>query len=408
MARDFEPGAKCPLDGIRVLDLSRLVAGNMVSLALADFGAEVLKIEDPKKGDPLRDWQETGPANPEGVSVFWKVYARNKKSVTLNLRSDRGREIVRELVRGCDLLIESFRVGTLEEMGLGPEDLLHINPTLVVIRVSGWGQTGPYADHPGFGSLVEAMAGYAAKNGFPGQPPMLPNLALADMVAGLWGAYAAMVAIHEVKVNGGAGQIIDLSLLEPLISILGPDALTYRITGEVPAKTGNRTSISAPRNVYRTRDGGWVALSASIQSMTERLFHAMGRPDLVDDPRFRTNLDRRNNVEELDRMIQEYVEKLSLDECVEYFRKMQVTIGPVYDISQIVQDHHIVERGVLVELPDAELGSVPMHDVLPRLSGTPGRLRTPAPGLGEHTDAILARLGIGAAARAQLKKDGVT
>jgi len=406
-ARTFEPGAKCPLDGIRVLDLSRLVAGNMLSLALADFGAEVLKVEDPKKGDPLRDWRESGPEHQDGVSAYWKVYARNKKSLTLNLRSDAGKDILKRLIVDADVFVESFRVGTMERMGFGPDELLRLNPALVVVRVSGWGQTGPYADHPGFGSLVEAMSGYAAKNGFPGQPPMLPNLALADMVAGLYGAFATMVAIHEVKVNRGRGQVVDLSLLEPLLSILGPDAATYRITGEVPAKTGNRTSISAPRNIYRTRDGGWVALSASIQSMVERLFGAIGRPDLIDDPRFRTNFDRRNNVEALDSLIQEFISKQTLHESVEFFRAREVTIGPVYDISQIVLDPHIVERGVLVEVPDNDIGSVPMHDVVPRLSGTPGHLRFPAPQLGQHNDEVLARIGIEAEARVALKRDGV-
>ncbi|SRR6266508_1438283 len=211
--RPFRPDTKCPLDGIRVLDLSRLVAGNMLSLQLADFGAEVVKIEDPDKGDPLRDWRV------DGISVHWKVYARNKKSVTLSLREREGRDLLMRLVDGARVFIENFRPGTLETMGLAPATLLQHNPRLVIVRVSGWGQDGPYRDRPGFGSLVEGMSGFAAKTGFADRPPVLPPLALADMIAGLYGAAAVLVALREIEVNGGKGQIIDLPLLDPIFSI---------------------------------------------------------------------------------------------------------------------------------------------------------------------------------------------
>lgn len=406
-SRSFEPDASCPLDDVKVLDLTRLVAGNMLSLMLGDFGAEVIKIEDPRVGDTLRHWKEYTTEYPEGVSTYWKVYARNKKSMTLDLRRAEAIDLLLKLAETADVFMESFRPGTLEKMGLGPEVLMARNPRLVIVRLSGWGQTGPYRTQPGFGSLVEAMSGYAAKNGFAGLPPMLPNLALADMIAGLYGSFATMVAVRSARAGAGAGQVVDLSLLEPLLSILGPDAANYQLTNEVPSRTGNRTNIAAPRNIYKASDGNYLALSGSIQSMCERLFAAIGQPALIDDPRFRTNSDRLNNVDELDAIIQDYVGRHTQAENVEYFRRCAVTIGPVYDIAQLVEDEHIVEREILVRMPDEQLGSVPMHNVVPRLSKTPGRLRRPAPDLGEHTGEVLRTLGIGEVQLAALKEQGI-
>ena len=402
----FDADSACPLDDVKVLDLSRLVAGNMLSLLLADFGAEVIKIEDPEQGDTLRHWKDYTDAHPEGVSAYWKVYGRNKKSLTLNLRQQQGIDLLLRLVESADVLIESFKPGTLEKIGIGPDVLLRRNPALVIVRISGWGQTGPYRNQPGFGSLVEAISGYAAKNGFESQPPMLPNLALADMVAGIYGAFSTMVAIRAARAPGGAGQVVDLSLLEPLLSILGPDAAQFNLTGVVPSRVGNRTSISAPRNVYKTRDGKYVALSASIQSMTTRLFHAIHRPDLVDDPRFRTNSDRLDNVDALDAIIQDFVGKLTQKENLAYFRENAVTVGPVYDIAELIEDEHIVEREIIVRLPDGQTGTLPMHNVIPRLSATPGRLRRPAPEIGENTPEILATIDVDASQLATLKEQG--
>lgn len=404
---EFNPDAQGPLRGVRVLDLSRLVAGNMLSLQLADFGAEVVKVEDPDGGDTLRHWRERGPGHPEGVEVWWKVYSRNKKSLALDLRAEEGKSALRHLLRGAQVLIESFRPGTLEKMGFAPQALEELNPSLIVVRLTGWGQTGPYHRQPGFGSLVEAMSGFAAKNGAPNQPPMLPNMALADMVAGLYGAFAVAAAIRDVEVNAGKGQVIDLSLIEPLLSIMGPDAAAYRVSGKVPARTGNRTSISAPRNVYRTSGEDWVALSASTQGMTERLLRTIGRADLIDDPRFRTNADRLANVEALDTIIGEFIGARTLDENLAFFRAAEVTVGPVYDIGQIVLDSHIVERGILVEVPDQETGTLPMHSVIPRLSRTPGNLYMPAPRLGEHTVQVLQSAGLDAATIQKLLDDGI-
>ncbi len=380
----FQPGQPCPLDGLRVLDFSRLVAGNMLTLQLADFGAEVIKLE-PGSGDPLRQWRE------DGVAAYWKVYGRNKKSIRLDLRSDEGKALLTRLIPTADVLVESFRPGAMEAAGFGPAAVAGLNPRLVFVRISGFGQTGPYAQRPGFGSLVEAMSGFAAKNGFADKPPALPNLALADMVAGIQGAFAVMVALRAVDA-GGPGQVVDLSLLEPLHSTLGPEAAAWRITGRIPPRSGNRASITAPRNVYATSDGGFVALSASTQAMTERLFHAIGRPELIDDPRFRTNSDRLAHVAEVDRIVGDFVAARTLAENLAFFAAAETTVGPVYDAAGFEADPHVRERGVLVEMEDAELGSLPMHAVVPRLSATPGALRRPAPALGQDEAEILAAL----------------
>jgi len=375
-----------PLEGIRVLDLSRLVAGNMLSLQLADFGAEVIKIESPEGGDTLRHWRK------KGFELYWKVYSRNKKSVRLNLKNGSGRRLLLRLASTAHVLIESFRPGVMEALDLAPALLLEANPRLVIVRISGWGQTGPYRNRPGFGSLVEAMCGFAAKNGFPDKPPALPNMALADMVAGLQGAFATMVALREAERPGGHGQVIDLSLLEPLHSILGPDAAACRVSGSVPPRSGNRSSNSAPRSVFATSDGGWVALSASTQSMAERLFQAIGHPELIQDVRFRTNAGRLENVEALEGVIHEFISRRTLQENLAHFESAEVTVGPVYDATQFEADPHVKARSVLVETPDDELTSVPMHAVVPRLSRTPGSIRRPAPRLGEHDDEILGPL----------------
>lgn len=398
---EFASGQACPLDGIRVLDLSRLVAGNQLSVILGDFGAEVIKIEQPGKGDPLRDWRV------KGVSVHWKVYGRNKKSVTLNLKKAEGRAMLLRLAERAHVLVENFTPGTLEELGLSPQLLLAHNPGLIIVRISGWGQTGPYAHRPGFGTLVEAMSGFASLNGFPDREPVLPPLSLADMVAGLYGANAVMVALWHQRVNGGAGQVIDLPLFDPLFSILGPEAAIHKLTGAVKKRAGSRSNTAAPRNVYRTKDDRWLAISGSMQVMAERLFRVIGRPDLIDDPRFRTNADRLKHVDELDAIIQEKVAERTLAENRAFFDEADVTAAPVYDISQVVQDPHIQARQVVVDLPDAEMGSVPMHNVVPRLSGSPGAIRRPAPGLGEHNLEILGSIGLGEDDLARLKSEGV-
>jgi len=397
---EFEPDAVAPLDGIRVVDLSRLVAGNMVSLQLADQGAEVIKVEDPRTGDPLRAWRV------KGLSLHWKVYARNKKSLAINLRPQVGRDALCDLLAQSHVLIENYRPGTLEAMGLGPDVLHARNPGLIIVRITGFGQDGPYRDRPGFGTLVEAMSGFASKNGFGDRAPVLPPLALADMVAGLYGAYAVMVALRVVE-RGGAGQVIDLPLLDPIISILGPDAGIHRVSGERPQRTGSRSLTTSPRNVYATKDGRYIAISASIQAMAERVFRAIGRPEMIDDPRFRTNTDRVRHIDECDGAVGEFIARRTLDENMAVFQAAEVTATPVYEIDQLVADEHIQERGVIVEAPDEEAGSVLMHNVIPRLSGTPGKLRRAAPGLGQHTREVLREIGYSDASIAALAAEGV-
>ena len=399
--KSFEPGAGCPLDGVRVVDMSRLVSGNMVSLQLADFGAEVIKIEDPKKGDPLRAWQT------DGISVHWKVYSRNKKSVALDLRAPRGRELLADLIADAQILVENFRPGTLETMGLAPAELHRRNPGLVVVRVSGWGQDGPYRDRPGFGTLVESMSGYAARTGFADREPALPPTALADMVAGLYGAMAVLVALREVELKGGEGQVIDLPLLDPLFSFIATEAAIYRLTGTVRERTGSRSETTSPRNVFRTKDGRYIGISASIQAMAERLFRAIGRDDMIADPRFRTNSDRVKNAEACEAPIVAFIAARSLAENMAIFEHAEVTAAPVYDIDQFMADPHVLAREILVDLPDAEIGRLPMHNIIPRLSETPGRLRRPAPELGEHTAEVLGALGLDRAAIEVLAREGI-
>jgi crotonobetainyl-CoA:carnitine CoA-transferase CaiB-like acyl-CoA transferase len=397
---EFDPTAPAPLDGVRVIDLSRLVAGNMLTLQLADQGAEVVKVEEPTRGDPLRAWRVNG------LSLYWKVYARNKKSLALDLRAEEGRALLRELAARSQVLVENFRPGTLERMGLGPDVLHAANPRLVVVRISGFGQDGPYRERPGFGTLVEAMSGFAAKTGFEDRAPVLPPLALADMVAGLYGAYATMVALRVAE-QGGPGQVIDLPLLDPIASILGPDAAIFRVSGETPRRTGSRSSTTSPRNVWRTSDGRYVAISASMQTMAERLFRAIGRPDMINDPRFRTNTDRVRNADACEAPIAAFIAARTLEENLRVFEQAEVTAAPVYEIDQFIEDPHVRQRGIVVEAPDAEAGSMLMHNVIPRLSATPGRLRSPAPSIGEHTREVLTAIGCDAERIASLARRGV-
>ena len=397
--RDYTPEAKGPLAGVRVLDLSRLVAGNTLTQLLGDFGAEVVKVEPPA-GDTLRAW------NTKGVATNWKIYARNKQSLGLELRKPEARELLLELVSTAAIFVESFRPGTLEKMGLGPGRLLAKNPKLVIVRISGWGQDGPYKGRPGFGTLVEGMSGFASMNGFPDREPVLPPMYLADSVAGLYGAAAVMVALREVETNGGAGQVIDLPLLDPLFAVLGPQAANFRLTGKVKPRVGSGSTNSGPRNAYRTRDGLWVCLSASTQKMAERLFRSIGREDLVDDPRYRTNAERVKRRDELDAIIGAFIVERTQAENVAFFEAAEVTIGPIYDIAQILEDPHVLERELVADYPDPDMGALPMHHVVPRLSATPGTLRTPAPALGEHNRTILGSIGVDAARYAALLAAG--
>lgn len=398
---DFNPETKSSLDGIRVLDLSRLVSGNFLTHLLADHGAEVIKLEKPGVGDDLRNWKT------KGYSVHWKVYCRNKKSITLDIRKDRGKSIFLDLVERSDVVIENFKPGTLEKWKIGPDILLKQNPKLVLVRISGWGQRGLYAHKPGFGSLVEAMSGFAAMNGFADRPPVLPPLPLADIIAGLYGSFSVLAAKRDVELGSGKGQIIDLPLFDPIYSILGPIAAQYRLTGEIPERVGSRSIQTAPRNAYRTKDGKFVALSASIQTMAERLFETIGMPHLIDDSKFATNSDRVSNNDELDSIIAQFMESHTQTELLELFEKADVTVGPVMDVDQLMDHPYINDRAVIVDVPDAELERFPMHNVIPHMSGTPGALRTSAPSLGEHNKEIYSELNFSDADLEQLASEGI-
>jgi formyl-CoA transferase len=347
----------------------------------------VIKVEPPA-GDTLRAWQT------RGVQTNWKIYARNKKSLCIELRKPEARDLLLRLVPSAHVLVESFRPGTLEQMGLGPDRLMEANPKLVIVRISGFGQDGPYRRRPGFGTLVEGMSGFASFNGFADREPVLPPMYLADTIAGLYGSTAVMIALREVEHNGGRGQVIDLPLLDPLFAVLGPQAANYRLTGRVKPRTGSRSTNAGPRNVYRCKDGRYVCLSASTQKMAERVFASIGRADLIDDPRYSTNAARVQHAADLDAIIGAFVAERTQSENVAFFEHAEVTIGPIYDISQILEDPHVVERELVADYPDHDMDAFPMHHVVPRLSGTPASIRTPAPQLGEHNRILLSELGI--------------
>ena len=397
--KQWNPQARGPLSGVRIIDLSRVVAGNMLTLQLADFGADVIKLE-PITGDTLRGMKI------QGASTYWKVYSRNKKSVCVDFHRAETIELIKQLVVDADAVIETFRPGVLEKMGLGPDVLLGINPSLVLARISGWGHNGAYRHKPGFGTLAEGYSGYAAISGFADREPVLPAIFLGDMTTGLYGAYAVMVALWNVKVNGGAGQVIEVSLFDSTLSILGPQAANFKLTGKVKPRTGSRSTTNTPRNVYKTADEKWICLSASTQSMAARLFTAIGRDDMNHDPRFATNDVRLVNVIEVERIVGDFVAQKTLQENLEFFDREAIAVGPVYDAAQLSKDPYVIEGESLVEMEDPELGYMPMHNVVPRLSATPGAMRMHAPAIGEHTKEVLEPM-LGSAAYDRLVSQGI-
>lgn len=389
--KSFDPLATGPLTGIRVLDLSRLMAGNMLSLQLADFGADVIKVEPPA-GDPLRDWKD------DGHSLFWKTYGRNKRSVALNLRHGPAMDALWTMILGADVFIENFRPGTLEQMGMAPDALLARNPDLIIVRISGFGQTGPYAQLPGFGTIVEAMSGFADRTGFPDREPVLPPLALADMIAGLYGASATAMALYARQNGVARGQVIDLSLLEPMFSVLGPEAAIHHVTGKIKQRVGSASNTASPRNVYRCGDGKYLALSGSTPAVARRIFEIIGRPDMNTDPRFATNSDRVRNRTLVDEAIGAWFGARDSGDALTIMRQAGATVGPIFNIADAMADPHFDEREIIVDVEDADFGSLPMHDIVPRLSATPGVWRRPAPDIGEHTREVLREAGLDDAA----------
>ncbi len=393
--KKFNAERKGLLDGVRVVDLSRLVAGNMTTHVLADYGADVIKIERPGKGDDLRSWRV------QGIEVFWKVYSRNKRSVAIDLQSDDGREFLWRLIETAQVLVENFVPGTLERWGMGPDDLLRRNPKLIVLRVSGWGQTGPWRKKPGFGTLVEAMSGWAFMNGHADKPPTLPPLALADMISGLYGAAAVLAALRGVEQGDGKGQVIDLSLFEPIHAMVGAEAAHIRLTGAPTMRSGNQSSHTAPRNVYRCKDDRYVAMSGSMQSMAERIMETIGRPDLKTDPRFIDNTARVANRNALDEIIGGFIAQRSQAENLALFETAGVTVGPVCSVADLMDDAYVNGREAIVEVEDRDMGSVPMHNVIPRFSAMPEPFRRQAPQIGEHTEDLRRELGLPPGKRAE-------
>ncbi|MEW2359486.1 CoA transferase [Spirillospora sp. NPDC029432] len=389
------------LSGIRVLDTATLFAGPLAATLLADYGAEVVKIEHPK-GDPVR----THGAQRDGVGLWWKMLGRGKKAMTLYLGSPEGQEIFRRMVADADVVIENFRPGTLERWGLGPAELHEINPRLVLARVTGFGQTGPYAKRPGFGTLAEAMSGFAAITGEPDGPPTLPPFGLADGIAALSTAFAVMTALRA-RESTGRGQVVDLAIIEPILTLLGPQIITYDQLGELQERTGNRSHNNAPRNTYRTSDGKWVAISTSAQSIAERVMRLVGRPEFIDEPWFASGAERAKHADELDEAVGSWIARRDRDEVVKAFEEAEAAVAPIYDASDVMADPQFQALGTIATVPDDELGPVKMQNVLFRLSETPGRIESAGPPLGRHTEEILARYGVDGGRLAELRAKGV-
>jgi crotonobetainyl-CoA:carnitine CoA-transferase CaiB-like acyl-CoA transferase len=392
-----------PLAGLTVLDLSTIVSGGTVTSMLADFGAAVIKIEHPRGGDPLRSW---GPF-VGGQSIWWKIMSRNKQSVTLDVSRPAGQELLLALARRADVLVENFRPGTLERWNVGPDRLHAANAGLIILRVSGFGQTGPYRHRPGFGTVAEAMSGVVAISGFPDSPPLAPPMPLADEVAGLMGAFAVAAALRS-RAERGRGQVIDVSLYEPLFRLLIPHVAQYTALGIEARRTGNHFPDAAPRNLYRTADGGWIAISATSQRVFERLAAAIGRADLIGDPRFHDNAARVRYSEALDEILAAWFAAHPEAEALVRLEDAGAVAGPVYDVPRIVADPHYAARENIVAVADPDAGELRMPGVIPKFSETPGALRHTGPALGAHNgDVYGGWLGLDADALDRLRAEGI-
>ncbi|MFF4953622.1 CaiB/BaiF CoA transferase family protein [Streptomyces chattanoogensis] len=383
------PAPSGPLAGLRVLDLATLFAGPLAATMLGDFGAEVIKVEHPRRPDPARGH---GPAK-DGVGLWWKLLGRNKRTMTLDLSTPGGREVLLRLAADADVVIENFRPGTLEKWGLGWPELSAANPRLVLARVTGFGQFGPYARRPGFGTLAEAMSGFAALTGEPDGPPTLAPFGLADSVAALTTSYAVMAALRGRDATG-RGQVVDMAIIEPMLTVVGPHPVWYDQLGYVQPRTGNRSTNNAPRNTYRTADGSWVAVSTSAQSIAERVMRLVGRPELIDEPWFATGEGRARHAEELDAAVGGWIARRGRDEVLAAFEAAEAAVAPVHDVRDVLADPQYRALESVTEVPDDELGTVRMQNVLFRLSETPGGIRWAGRPHGADTDEVLAGLGM--------------
>ncbi|MGW7542303.1 CaiB/BaiF CoA transferase family protein [Streptomyces sp. NPDC054770] len=393
-----------PLAGLRVLDAATLAAGPLIATWLGEHGADVIKIEQPDGGDPLRQWG----AQKDGVGLMWKSVGRNKKSVTLNLRHETGRDLLRRLAREADVVVLNLRPSTLRRWRLDYPSLAVENPRLVMVHVTGYGAGGPKSDRPGFGTLGEAMSGFAHFTGSPDGPPTLPSFMLADGVAGLTATYAVMMALYHRDVHGAGGQLVDINLIDPLARLLEQSVLTYDQLGSVPNRTGNRWDISAPRNVYLTKDGHWLAMSGSAPTIAKRALQAVGRPELTEDPRFAEAQQRLRNAAEIDAIMADWIVAHTLDDAMAVFEAAGVAAAPVYDAAQLLADPQMVARDVYPSVPDAQLGAMRVQAPVPRFSATQGGISHLGPALGEHNDEIYGgQLGIDADRRRELSEQGV-
>jgi crotonobetainyl-CoA:carnitine CoA-transferase CaiB-like acyl-CoA transferase len=390
------------LEGIRVLDAATLFAGPLAAMLLGDFGAEVIKIEHPK-GDPVRNHGY----KKDGINLWWKMISRNKRAVTLNLGLAAGQELMRGLVRRADVLIENFRPGTMERWGLGPEELLRLNPGLVVARVTGFGQIGPYRNRPGFGTLAEAMSGFAAMTGEPDGPPTLPPFGLADGITGL--ATAAVISFAlQARQRTGQGQAIDMAIIEPILTVLGPQPSWFDQLGVVQERRGNRSVNNAPRNVYRTKDDRWVAISTSAQNIAERVMRLVGHPEVIEEPWFASGAERAKHADELDAMVGGWIAERPFDEVIAAFAEAEAAVAPIYDIRHIMEDPQFRALDSITTVDDPELGPLKMQNVLCRLTGTPGGIKWAGRALGADNEAVYGEwLGLDRERLAELKTQEV-
>lgn len=395
-----------PLQGVRVLELATLIAGPFAGRILADYGAQVIKAEPPGTGDPLRQW---GNREKDGRTVWWPVQSRGKKLVTLDLRKPAGQELCLRLVRNCDVLLENFRPGTLERWGLGPDRLLEANPRLVIGRISGYGQSGPYAQRAGFASVGEAMGGLRYINGFPDQPPARAGISLGDSLAALHAVQGILMALYHRDVHGGPGQVIDASIMESCFAMLDNMVPEYSVFRYVREPNGTRIGYAVPSNVFRSRDGKWIVVAANNDNLWRRLCRAIGREDLLEDERYRTYMSRTQFADEIDALIQDWVGQRDAAEVDRLMNEVGVVAGPVYSIADIFADPHFSDRDMLVRARQAELGDLVMPGVTPKLSATPGDTHEPGSwALGADNDEIYLRmLGLGKDEYLRLKSEGV-
>lgn len=398
-------GAERPLAGVRVIEMGVLLAGPFCGQLLADFGAEVIKVEAPGVGDPMRAW---GQHRKDGRSLWWPVIARNKKSITLNLREPEGQEIARRLIATADILVENFRPGTLERWGLGWDRLSEINPKLIMVRVSGYGQTGPYSQRAGFGVIGEAMGGLRNVTGYPDRPPTRVGISIGDSLAATFGALGALVALHHRDVNGGRGQVVDVGIYEAILAMMESTIPEYALTGYIRGRTGSTIPGVAPSNIYPTRDGDYVLIAGNADNVFRRLSEAIGHPEWPDDPRFATHQARGEHMEELDGMIADWTRQRSAEEILATMHEAGVPAGKVYTAKDMLEDPQFAARENIVWVEDPEIGPIPMQNVVPRLSETPGAVRSTGPALGQHNAEIYGDLfGISPEEQASLRERGV-